>query len=255
MRLFLAVVAFQTHVLRRDPADLLVLVTVPLMTAGFLGMFLHAGQPRLVPYAIIAPAVIGQWQMALQVCGDVVSRDRWAGTLELLVAAPVSLARVIFTRVLCVVVLSLVSVGESLAVAEFGFHVDVTIPHPGWFAVTLVATTAGLAGVATTMAAAFVLTRTARIFQNTLAYPFYILGGVIVPVALLPDWLAGLSHGFFLSWATDLLRDSLAAAPVPNPVARLAAVALLGACWYGVAFGLLAVVLRRVRGNGEVSVA
>ena len=53
------------------------------------------------------------------------------------------------------------------------------------------------------MATVFVLARTAMLFTNALGYPFYILGGVLVPVAFLPGWLRPVSRLVFLSWSSD----------------------------------------------------
>lgn len=252
---FCAATRFQAQVLRRDPADLMALVTVPLVAAGLLAIITHAGRPGLLSYAVIAPVVIALWQMALQVCGEIVDRERSNGSLELLVAAPSPVASIIFARILCVTAVSLVAVAESWAVAWLGFGFRVEVAHPGWFAAALAATALGIAGAATVMAGVFVLTRTARTFQNSLSYPFYILGGAMVPVGLLPGWLEAISRAFFLSWATDLLRDSLAVQAVEAGWLRLATVLILGAAWYAVAFPLLRAVLRRVRRNAEVTTA
>ncbi|QTR02775.1 hypothetical protein J7S33_27680, partial [Saccharothrix algeriensis] len=56
----------------------------------------------------------------------------------------------------------------------------------------------------------------------------------------------------FLSWSTDLVRDTLRAAPVPDVAARLAVVLGLGSLGYLGGVLMLAVVLRRVRTTGAV---
>ena len=112
-----------------------------------------------------------------------------------------------------------------------------------------------VAGTALIMASLFVLTRSARTFQNSLSYPFYVLGGVLVPVSYLPDWLRPLSSGVFLSWSADLLRASLAPAPVHRLAFRLAMIVLLGLA--GLALGRLALgrILDRLRTSGELGLA
>jgi ABC-2 type transport system permease protein len=79
-----------------------------------------------------------------------------------------------------------------------------------------------------------------------------VLGGVLVPVALLPGWIQPLSKVVFLSWSADLLRASLAAGPVPDVGFRLAMIVVLGAIGFAVASELLRRVLRRVRVSGEL---
>lgn len=121
--------------------------------------------------------------------------------------------------------------------------------------VTLAATALAMAGTAVAMAAAFVLHRSARTFQNSLSYPFYLLGGAIVPPALLPAWLQPLTKVVFLSRATELLRDSLVGPPVPDPGRRLAVIVLFGMVGYVGGLLLLRGILHRVRHTGEMSYA
>jgi ABC-2 type transport system permease protein len=105
------------------------------------------------------------------------------------------------------------------------------------------------------MASVFALGRSTRIFQQTLTYPFYVLGGVIVPVALLPAWVRPLSRAVFLSWTADLLRDALQPSPVENVGGRLLGVVALGAAALAVGGFLLDRVMRRVRRTGTMGYA
>ena len=105
------------------------------------------------------------------------------------------------------------------------------------------------------MASLFVLARNAVTITNAASYPFYVLGGVLVPVSLLPTWVQPLSRLVFLSWASDLLRASLSAPPVHRAGWRLAAIAVLGAVALAFASLALRVILRRVRSTGELALA
>jgi ABC-2 type transport system permease protein len=55
-----------------------------------------------------------------------------------------------------------------------------------------------------------------------------LLGGVTVPVTLLPDWIEPLSRAVFLYWSGNLLRDSFAAGAVDDLLLRLGALFLIG---------------------------
>jgi ABC-2 type transport system permease protein len=109
-----------------------------------------------------------------------------------------------------------------------------------------------IAGTATAMSAVFVLARTARTFQNTLSYPIFLLSGAFVPVDLLPGWLQPLSRLVFLSWGTDLLRDSISPQAVPSVAARLAVVLGLGAGAFIGGMAMLDKFLDRVRALGTL---
>lgn len=255
LRVFAAGLRLEAALLRREPADLMAMINVPLFTIAFMAVLTHAGRPELASYALVAPVVMALWSMALLVCGEMVDRDRWAGTLELLAAAPAPIGAAVLGRICCVTAVSVLSVAETWAVAALLFDVPLSIRHPGWFAAAVVVTAAATAGAALTMTAVFVTTRTARSFQNSLSYPFFVLGGAFVPVALLPEWLQPLCRLFFLSWATDLLRDSISGAGVTNGAQRLLVVAGLGALWFVAGFLLLRAALRRLRATGTVSYA
>ena len=170
-------------------------------------------------------------------------------------AAPASFAVSVVGRVLAVTSIALLSFAEAWVVARVLFGIDVVFHHPLAFVLTLAATTLAMAGTALIMAAVFVVTRSARTFQNSLSFPFYVLGGVLVPVSYLPDWLEPLASVVFLSWAADLLRDTLAPAPVENLGVRVAVVLALGGAGFLAGRFLLGRLLRHVRQTGEVSVA
>jgi ABC-2 type transport system permease protein len=144
---------------------------------------------------------------------------------------------------------------EVWFVARALFGVTIEFHHPGLFLLTLAASGLAMSGTAVIMAALFVLARSARTFQNSLSYPFYVLGGVLVPVSFLPDWLEPLSSVVFLSWSADLLRDSLDPAPVSGAAVRLGMVLALGTGGFVIGRLLLRRILNRVRADGTVGYA
>jgi len=128
----------------------------------------------------------------------------------------------------------------------------VRIHHPWAFVATIVVTLAAMAGTSVAMSSLFVLARNAVTFSNSASYPFYVLGGILAPVSVLPAWLRPLSAAIFLSWSADLLRAALRPVPVHELGFRLGMVALLGACGFAVGAWAMRVVLTRVRGSGEL---
>ncbi len=100
--------------------------------------------------------------------------------------------------------------------------------HPVVFGSTLVAAAFAMSGTAVVMAAVFALARSSRIFQQSLTYPFYVLGGILVPVSFLPVWVRPFSRLVFLSWTADLLRASLSPEAVTDVGPRIGAVVALG---------------------------
>lgn len=252
MRGLWGAIRLQFRIVTADRSYLNEIVANPFFAIIFLGVVKAAGRDDLTSFALVAPVLITLWGMALEISGDVVDYDRSAGILEEVVAAPTPLSVVVFGRVVTVSALSLVAVIETFAVARFGFGVTVPLEHPMLLIVTLVLTTLAMTGTALIMAAAFVLARSARTYQNTLNYPIYLLSGVLVPLSFLPGWLRPVGRCLFLSWSADLLRASLRPGPVDGALPGLGMVLLLGAAGFVVGRALLARVLQHVRQLGTL---
>jgi ABC-2 type transport system permease protein len=246
---------FEARVLRRSFGELIALVTAPLMTLVFLAIIRHGGREDLAPYAVLAPALIVLWGVALMVSGELIAQDRENESLEAMVATPAPFAGVLTGRIAAVTLLSLAGFVESWLAAFLVFGVAVPIPHPGPFIAIVLVTALAMAGTSCVMAAVFVLARSARAFQNSLTYPFYVLGGVMVPIALLPGWFEPISRVVFLSWSSDLLRDALSPAPVPDLLPRLGIVFALGASAYLLGLALVRRSLDRLRRTGTLGYA
>lgn len=201
-----AALVLQFHITRRSPGHALMLVTAPLQAVIFISLAQYSRQPQAVVNAVLAPGLIGLWLATLALAGEIIADDRRSGRFGLLVMAPAPVSLVVFGRVIIVVLFGVLTFAESWLVAALGFGKVVTIAAPGMFLAAVVVTCFAMAGTATLLAVLFTLSRGLELYQNTLNYPFYILGGVLVPVALLPGWLHPVSDLFFLSWSSDLLR-------------------------------------------------
>lgn len=251
MRAFLAGARIQLSFFRAYPDALIPFFTAPMFSVIFQLIFKHAGRQDLTGYAAIAPVFIALWWMALFNSGWTITIERWNGTIEMLVAAPSSFAAVIFGRITATTLAGILSFGETWVVARL-FGTTVHIGHAWAFVATIVVTLAAMSGTAVAMASLFVLARNAVTFSNSASFPFYVLGGILVPVSVLPHWIRPISSVVFLSWSADLMRAGLRPAPIHDFGFRLGMVGLLGACGLGVGVWAMRVILRRVRGTGEL---
>lgn len=245
----------ELRVVRANPDALIPLFTAPLFAIIFLAIFRQSGRPDLEPDALMAPVLMSLWWIALLEAGTMITGDRWQAVLEPLIAAPTNLASVLLGRIACLMCVGLVSFFEVWAAGWLVFGASIPLEHPGELALTLVATAFAMAGAAVAFAALFVMTRNAYTFVNSASFPFYVLGGVLVPVAFLPGWLQPVSSVIFLSWSSDLLRSSLKEPDVDDFWVRLAVVVMLGAISFAIGRALLTHVLRRMRVNGELATA
>ncbi|MFI9842524.1 ABC transporter permease [Nonomuraea sp. NPDC051941] len=253
IKIFLAAARFQALLLRAALADLAPLLTVPIFALILLAVMMDAGRADLAPYAIVGATVVAVWNMALNVSGGLIESERRCGTLEASISVPAPLTVVILGRTTTITLISMFALAESLLVARLGFDVAVSVPHPGLLAAAIAATVLAMVGTATALAGMFVLARSARTFQNSVSYPFFLLSGAVVPPAFLPEWLQPATKLVFLSWSTDLVRDSLRPGPITDAFPRLLVLLALGAVGYGVGAWMLTRILRRVRTTGAVN--
>jgi ABC-2 type transport system permease protein len=253
MRGFVAGLRLELRIVRASPDALIPLFTAPLFTIIFLAIVRHGGRQDLQPDALMAPVLMTLWWFALFQGGKLVTDDRWQGILEWVLAAPVGLASVILGRVASIMFLGMFGFFEVWGIGELMFGVGIPFEHPLELALTLIATVFAMSGTAVAFAALFVLTRNATTFTNSASFPFYVLGGVFVPIAILPGWIRPLSSAIFMSWSADLLRASLKPAQIGDFWGRLGMVVLLGLVSFTIGRAVLAVVLRRMRVTGELA--
>ncbi|MGW5695314.1 ABC transporter permease [Streptomyces asiaticus] len=244
---------FQARLTLRTPTTVQVLVSAPLYTVMFLAITRHAGRGDLTSFAVLAPVLMSLWSMSLLASGELVTGERDRGTLEGMLATPADYHVVVVARSLAIIALSMLSFGESWLVARIGFGITVTIGHPLLFAAGVLMSGVAMAGTATVLAALFVLTPSARVLQNSLSFPFYLLSGVLVPVAELPAWLHPLSRLVFLSWSADLLRSGLDHAPATGVIISFIAIAVLALLGLTVGGLLFRAVLRRAQIDGTLA--
>jgi ABC-2 type transport system permease protein len=252
MHAFRAGFKLQLRTTRAYPDSFIPFITAPLFAVIFIAIMKHADREDLTAYAAVAPVFIALWWLALFQAGWVIDHDRWAGTLEPLVAAPARFSLAVLGRIVGVAVLGLVSFAEVWLVARLIYGESIRVHHFGAFVLTVAATLAAMAGTAVVMSSIFVLTRNAATFSNSASYPFYVLGGILVPISFLPWWIRPVSGVVFLSWSADLLRSTLEPGPIDDLGRRLAMIAFLGACGFALGAFLLEWILHRVRGKGEL---
>ncbi|MEU4565047.1 ABC transporter permease [Micromonospora sp. NPDC023956] len=253
--LFWAAVRFQVAHVWQSVNDLMVLVTMPLFTVAFLAVLVESGREDLAPYAIVGSGAMSLWSMAVNISGGTIEGDRRNGVLEAAVATPAPLVVVLLGRITAVTVISQLGLVESALVAWLGFGITIEMHHPLIFLLTVACNTVAVVGTATALAGVFVLGRWALTLKSSLTYPFYVLGGAVVPVTFLPEWLQPLTRVVFLSWSAQLLRDCLSPAAVRDVPARLAVLLVLGAAAFAVGLWVIERILRRLRAQGTVGYA
>jgi len=255
MRAVAAGAQLEFRIVRANRDALIPLVTAPLFAIIFLTIVRNSGRHDLEADALMAPVLMTLWWLALQHAGAMISGDRWEALLEPAIASPTDLSGVLLGRISFLMLMGLFSFVEVWAVGLLLFGVELSFEHPVALVLTLAVSAFATAGTAVAFAALFVLTRNAHMFANPLSFPFYLLGGVLVPVALLPSWIQPFSSWIYMSWCADLLRASFRSQPVEGLAYRIGMVLLIGAASFAVGRTVLALVLRRMRARGDAATA
>ena len=230
VRIIAAAITVQVQQTRRDIEDLLPLLTMPLFTLIFMAILDFLGRKDLSSFAIVAPLLLTIGQMGIFVAREMIVRERAGQTLEMLVASPAPFAVIIISRIGALPVLGLVGFLESWLLATLLFGANITIHHPLLLIIALVLTIAAATTTALIASAVICFSRSTRTLQNSIAFPLFLISGVLVPVTFLPDWLEPLSRIIFLYWSANLLRDSMqsgAPADVALNLTALAGLAVL----------------------------
>ncbi len=241
----------QFKMIMRSPFDGIGNVIYPLFFATTAFFVFRAGNsPRTLIYASLGAAVMGMWSSVSTSAGSAMQRERWWGTLELLVAAPRHFALVLFPSTLGRATVGIYNLTATLLWGRFAFGIPLTIEHPLLFGLSIVGTVLAFAGLGLLFAVSFVRFRAAWVLGNFFEYPVWLICGFLVPLALLPDWVRPIAWVLAPTWGMSAIRESaLGGTPLPDLLLCLG----LGAVY--VAFAVLVTnrVLYDARARGSLS--
>jgi ABC-2 type transport system permease protein len=90
----------------------------------------------------------------------------------------------------------------------------------------------GLGLLGLVMASTFILWRNANALSNLLEYPIWLVTGLLVPISLLPGWVAPLAWVLAPTWGVRAIRDS--ALGTGEPLAAIGMCLALGAAYLAI---------------------
>ena len=161
-------------------------VTPVLYGAALVLMARYFGRTNdLAPFVVVGPAILGVWHTAIFTGSEIVSDERGAGTLELIVAAPAPTELVVLGRIAGNTLLSLVSVPVVVLMARM-LGADLSIADPVAALLAVLCLAISTLAISLVYSSTFVLARSTRVFQNVIGFPAYILSGIAFPLSLLP---------------------------------------------------------------------
>lgn len=219
---------------------------IPLILAT-IGFYLAKSGPADRPVLALAlgAGFMGMWSTTLHGSGAAITRQRHAGTLETLVAAPMPTVLVLAPITVAAATMGLYSIVATLGWGVLLFDLPLRLADPGAFAVALLATVLSVGLLGLLLSVAFVLYPTAQGLTNMLQYPVWLLSGLFVPVAALPEAAQTVSVLLAPTWGVQAVHAAAAGSgAVWRPVLLCG---LLAAAYTLAAAGLLRHVEDRAR--------
>lgn len=242
---------FQFKQMSRSSFDSFLAICWPIFfgTVAFF-MFRQGGDPDALIYAGLGAAVMGIWTATSVAAGSALQRERWHGTLELLVAAPSH-----FSLVLLPIGLATASIGVYCMVAtllwgRFAFGIDLPVEHPLLLALAIPATLLSIGALGFLIAVAFARFRYAWALGSMTEYPIWLICGFLVPLTLLPNWVPPISWALAPTWGMRAIRESSTGGA---PLADVAMCFLLGTIYVVVGVLGTEAVLRAARAKASLS--
>jgi ABC-2 type transport system permease protein len=191
-------------------------ILVQPMIIAFLALWMLKG--RGLEYAIfvaVGSGMTGLWTALLFNSGNSITGERWTGTLESLVGAPVPMRMVVFGKNLADVTQSLLSVLVCYTLISLILGYALDIAHPLLFFISLILTVFSFVSFGLVMSTLFILNPDVQRFQNGLEFPIYILAGFLFPIAILPVWTTPISYLLTPYWAAIALHGTTSG-NIPN---------------------------------------
>jgi ABC-2 type transport system permease protein len=244
---------YHLKMISRSPFEGIGQVLYPLFFATVAFFVFRAGDsPRTLLYASLGAAGMGMWSATSTTAGGAMQRERWHGTLEILVSTPPHFALVLLPITLSMSTVGVYCLGATLLYGRFLFGIELTIEDPLMFSAAVLGTVLSFGALGFVFAVTFVRFRAAWALGNLFEYPVWLIGGFLVPLAFFPDWVRPISWVLAPTWGMNALREAAAGG---SPLNDLAVCVGLGAAYVLVGVLLTNRVLDAARARAALSLS
>lgn len=199
----------QVKILSTSAFEGFLAVLFPLMfaTAALL-VYRINGDEDALRYAGLGAAIMGMWTCQGVVAASMMERERWSGTLELLVATPTPLPRVLVPNTLAMSTIGLYCVVATIVFERLAFGIRLDVESWPLFVMSVLMAAVTLALVGYLISVTAVRYRTSWALGAALEYPGWILCGFLIPLDVLPGWTHPLSWAIPTTWSMEAIRDA-----------------------------------------------
>jgi ABC-2 type transport system permease protein len=206
-RAFLSGVRIHFLQLSRSSFDIAGIVVWPVIFAT-IAYYLYGVQSEasVLMRVSLGASMMAIWSSVVIGSSGALELQRWSGTLELLIAAPVPSVVALAPITTATSVVGIYSIAATMLWGRLAFGIPLHFVHPLLFCVSVVVVLASLAMLGLVVASTFVLYRAAVFLGFALQSPVYLATGMLVPLALLPSWVLPISWLLAPTWGTKALR-------------------------------------------------
>jgi len=252
-----AVMSLQARLFFADPQWVIPNIIAPFIFT-LVAFFLFGGQTTtssFLLYLVLGAGLMGMWGTTIYGSGFSISFDRFNGTMESTLAAPIPLSWIVLGRVAFNTLQGLLNAVLILVIGITWFQVGFALVNPGLFLLAAICTFLSLSAFGLVIAAVCVLSRKGGFITNAMEIPVYVATGTMFPVSILP-WLA-LPFAYILAptWGIEAIRLSAIQGYVgigPGYWTDLLVLGLETAAYLGVAFVLYKRVEAYAKRNGTL---
>jgi ABC-2 type transport system permease protein len=237
LRLVAVGLRLQMKMLSRSTFNGVLGILYPLFFATVAFFMFQAGAKNALPFAALGAAVMGIWSATSTSAGSAMQRERWHGTLELLVAAPSPFSLVMLPITIAMSALGVYSMAATLLWGRVLFGIHVHVEHWPSFLLSVGVTVVSIGLVGFLMAVAFVRYRAAWALGNLFEYPVWLICGFLVALNQFPGWVEKVAWTLPPYWGMNAIRQSAQGglAGIPDtPLPDAAMCAALGLFYLGI---------------------
>jgi ABC-2 type transport system permease protein len=237
----------------RSAAELVSITFWPIVYATIAYyMFGAESDPSVLLTASLGASVMAIWSSVAFSAGGAIELQRRLGTLELLVAAPAPFGALLAPITIATSAIGVYALGATLLWGRLLFGISLHFEHPLLFALSLPVAIVAIGMLGLILAATLILYRAALFLGASFEYPVWLVTGLLVPLSLLPGWVAPISWLLAPTWGMRAIRESAVGG---SPLAAIAMCVALSVGYAAIAVVCLRVFERLARERATLALA